>query len=191
MSLYRVNEIFTSIQGEGIDTGQLSTFIRLAGCNLACSFCDTNFSLFQIMNEEQIADRINPMSAVVITGGEPLLQDVKTLTTRLWEKYCIVTIETNGTQPASWNSFDKISLSPKVPFSECMVKEADSLKILFPYVNDITAENYAAFHAKHKTLQVIDPDKKPENIKAAIEELKNLSMEWRLGIQIHKFIGAR
>ena len=72
----RVNEIFYSIQGEGRYTGTPAIFIRLAGCNLRCDFCDTEHQPYQDLTEEEIMRQIAdfPTSHVVITGGEPMLQ---------------------------------------------------------------------------------------------------------------------
>ncbi|MDA8388628.1 MAG: radical SAM protein [Nitrospiraceae bacterium] len=97
----RISEIFTSIQGETTYTGRLSTFIRLAGCNLRCSYCDTKYaydsgvelSETEIMNEVSVVG----VNLITITGGEPLLQEeVFHLTERLLNDGHKVLIETNG-----------------------------------------------------------------------------------------------
>lgn len=109
--MYRVNEIFSSVQGEGTWLGRPVTFIRLAGCNLRCPWCDTDFSKWEEMDFEEIKDRIEHRS-VVITGGEPLLQYVKPLITSLrTELGCVVAYETNGTLPMPYA--DWIVCSPK------------------------------------------------------------------------------
>jgi len=100
---FKVVEIFDSIEGEGKRAGALATFIRLAECNLRCSFCDTTYSFgesadaYQIMTLEEILTRVNPrFSFVTLTGGEPLLAPhVDRLINRLAENYQ-VNIETNG-----------------------------------------------------------------------------------------------
>lgn len=78
----RVNEIFYSIQGEGRYTGTPAIFIRLAGCNLRCNFCDTEHQPYQDLTEEEIMRQIAdfPASHIVITGGEPMLQITQSLT---------------------------------------------------------------------------------------------------------------
>ena len=100
----RVVEIFDSIDGEGIRTGQTATFIRLAGCNLRCSYCDTAYALYgedvkceyTEMTPEEIADKVN-FCRVTLTGGEPLIHaDVKTLIDLLLSRGIEVNIETNG-----------------------------------------------------------------------------------------------
>ncbi|MDA8087631.1 MAG: radical SAM protein, partial [Nitrospiraceae bacterium] len=99
----KVCEIFTSIQGESTYTGQLSTFIRLSGCNLRCSYCDTKYAYTEgtelteaeIMNEVSIVG----VNLISITGGEPLLQEgVFHLVEKFLNEGHKVLIETNGSQ---------------------------------------------------------------------------------------------
>lgn len=67
----RINEIFYSLQGEGFYTGTPAVFVRLSGCNGACAFCDTDFTAFTEMTEQEVAAQVAsyPCSHVVITGG--------------------------------------------------------------------------------------------------------------------------
>ncbi|WP_069649423.1 radical SAM protein [Caloranaerobacter ferrireducens] len=97
--MLRVNEIFLSIQGEGISTGLPTIFIRLTGCNLRCSYCDTTYSYNygNLMTIEQIIDKVKIFGykRICITGGEPLLQnDIMKLLDKLTDYE--VNIETNG-----------------------------------------------------------------------------------------------
>jgi organic radical activating enzyme len=200
MKSFNVVEIFDSVQGEGIDTGKMMTFVRFAGCNLSCSFCDTDFSKGKMMTEKEIIAKCS--KAVVLTGGEPLAQDICSLARALWNDVYLA-LETNGTIELSDEHailYSSISLSPKVPRVKCKLHYCDSLKILFPYYNGITAIDYACFEAQHKTLQMIDPvlpNGEPNvlRINEAMEELKRLDAiglhDWRLGIQLHKFIGVK
>lgn len=100
---YRVNEIFKSIEGEGKRTGLPSTFIRLAGCNLRCSYCDTAYALKandgMPMTVDEIDEKVGELHSerLTITGGEPMLQDVMTLARELRPYEC--NIETNGSIP--------------------------------------------------------------------------------------------
>ena len=98
---YRVNDIFYTLQGEGFFTGVASVFIRLADCNLNCSFCDTEFSSSMEMGLDDISETIGQYKAkhIVLTGGEPTLQADKDLIDMLHEEGCFVQIETNGTNP--------------------------------------------------------------------------------------------
>ena len=99
----RVVSIFTSIDGEvsGYGQGRVSTFIRLAGCNLRCSYCDTFWAQDKMAGEEMEIDKILAQvktRKITITGGEPLLQQVglQKLLQRLFCLSYLVTIETNG-----------------------------------------------------------------------------------------------
>ncbi len=98
-----VNEIFSSIDGEGIRQGELATFIRFAGCNLNCSYCDTKYAQKKNQGIERSIDEIIEtiekanIKNITITGGEPLLQkDILKLVERLIELGYNVNIETNG-----------------------------------------------------------------------------------------------
>lgn len=99
--MLKVNEIFKSIQGESTYAGLPCTFIRLAGCNLRCTYCDTNYAYYhgRELSDEEIISKIeeNGVKCVEFTGGEPLLQEetpplIKTLLDRGYN----VLIETNG-----------------------------------------------------------------------------------------------
>lgn len=99
--MIKINEIFHSIQGEGIDAGKPAIFIRLTGCNLRCSYCDTTYAFHEgkNMSIEEIINEIKKWKCrrVCITGGEPLLQkNVYLLIDVLLEKGYEVSIETNG-----------------------------------------------------------------------------------------------
>lgn len=99
---YKVCEIFASIEGEGKRTGAMSVFVRLFGCNLHCSYCDSLYSVdgndYKEMDVTEIVKEVRkyPWSRVTLTGGEPLKQDVKPLLERLAEYGYEVNIETNG-----------------------------------------------------------------------------------------------
>lgn len=118
-----VKEIFKSIQGEGPYSGRRAIFIRLAGCNLKCSFCDTDHEGGESLSVSEIMFRITKEaggkfpSLIVITGGEPFLQDFSDLVKKLHLKPTvnIIQIETNGTiyQPAFPYHLTKIICSPK------------------------------------------------------------------------------
>jgi len=117
--LLPVSEIFYSLQGEGLRTGAPSLFIRLSGCNLSCSFCDTDTKSYEELTIAEILFRLSKEKAdcgwVVLTGGEPLIQDMDTLK-KLLESLrlagYLVQLETNGTRGTALD-FDHITVSPK------------------------------------------------------------------------------
>lgn len=99
--MLKVLEIFHSIDGEGTRAGELTTFIRLAGCNLHCRYCDTAYSInpkeWKEMSVEEVISKVQYRN-VTVTGGEPLLQeDAWILCKSLAEQGHSVNIETNGT----------------------------------------------------------------------------------------------
>lgn len=101
---FPVVEIFDSIDGEGITAGCLATFIRLAGCNIRCGYCDTSYALNKSdgteMTVDEIVARVKEIGnkRVTLTGGEPLwCSSVKTLIEAIMDEGCRVNIETNGT----------------------------------------------------------------------------------------------
>lgn len=102
MKEFSVNEIFSSIDGEGIRTGYLTTFIRFNGCNLSCTYCDTDYAqcvLEPNMTLQEIMDKVRSFTnnRITITGGEPLLQkNISKLIENLSFAGYEVNIETNG-----------------------------------------------------------------------------------------------
>ena len=110
----RINNIFYSLQGEGRNTGRAAVFIRFAGCNLRCSFCDTEFESYREMMEADILAVIRdyPSHFVVLTGGEPTLQVDETFVDFLHQHGYEVAMESNGTRPAPKN-LDWLTVSPK------------------------------------------------------------------------------
>jgi organic radical activating enzyme len=102
-NILQVQEIFPTMQGEGFFAGQAAIFIRLGGCNLACSFCDTEFESFNGMSIDHIINQAQKLSHnhikpfVVITGGEPMRQNILPLCEKLINLGFTIQIETNGT----------------------------------------------------------------------------------------------
>lgn len=124
-----VNEIFgPTIQGEGSHTGQRVAFLRLAGCNLSCVWCDTPYSWdwerynkaeeSHRMTIDEIAEKIEPMrvNRIVITGGEPMLQQSRFSLIKKATN-CKLDIETNGTRMPTEDAIEAVDLfcvSPKL-----------------------------------------------------------------------------
>lgn len=188
-----VIEIFQSIQGEGTMSGYPVTFIRLAGCNLACPWCDTKESWnpkdVEMLTAIQIADRcVYPF--VVITGGEPTIHDLKGLTDILSAYGFSTCLETNGTNviPEDWK-FHWITCSPKPPLFQVNCR-CDELKYV---VDDSFFEELIPTGiADYITLQ---PEScKQESLKRAIEIVEKSAASrkpYRLGIQLHKHINVK
>ena len=141
-TVYHINEIFYSLQGEGFHTGRPAVFVRFAGCNLRCPFCDTDFSHSEPMTAEQIARRVfdystHPHTLIVLTGGEPSLQVDNELVDALHAHQQTVTIETNGTRPVPDN-IDWVTLSPKaVPADESKVVLSHEPKVVLTQSDEV------------------------------------------------------
>jgi len=112
----RVNETFLSLQGEGSLIGTAAFFIRLDGCPLRCSWCDTPYALEgdagHPMEVDELLAQVGSLRHVVITGGEPLAQDIAPLVAALRDRH--VTVETSGTIFADLPDVSLFSISPKV-----------------------------------------------------------------------------
>lgn len=112
---FHVSEVFDSIEGEGKRTGYMSIFVRLTGCNLRCSYCDTKYAQIMgqedtEMTEEELIKRIKsyPWKKVTLTGGEPLLHSVDSLVSTLSKENYEVNIETNGAVPLLENRYNNV-----------------------------------------------------------------------------------
>lgn len=202
--MLRLSEIFYSIQGEGVHAGRPAIFIRLAGCNLSCDFCDTDhtekFQLDTMGVWKSIGALTNinmpahvPM--VVITGGEPLLQydEVKELVRLLRRNYFFVAVETNGTVNVDWGSWASwLTVSPKS--YPPVQKRGDELKLIYTGQEAWQIQRWASYYFAHYVLQpcwVEDNEKlRKYYINGAIEFVKKNPI-WRLGLQCQKFVNIR
>lgn len=187
--MYRVNEIFYSLQGEGRNTGRVAVFIRFSGCNLKCSFCDTDFDAYREMSVEDIVAAIRQWKQaafVVLTGGEPALQADKKLIDSLHVEGFCVAMESNGTkQPPP--GLDWLTVSPKV---RPVVTRCNELKCIFDGqkpVDDFGIE------ADYYYLQPCDTGDDVQN-KAVMQACIHYIIshpKWRLSLQTHKMIGFK
>lgn len=189
----RVNEIFYSLQGEGRHTGTPAVFIRFSGCNLKCSFCDTDHQPFTEMTEEDIARRIKeyPARFVVLTGGEPTMQLTPKLTDMLHAGGYYIAMETNGTYSLPDGcSVDWITCSPKG--KPLRIGRIDELKVVYEG-DDAMVDKYAAVEAGEYRLQpcdVKDDIRNKRNLQGAIDYCLR-HPEWKLSLQTHKIIDVR
>jgi 7-carboxy-7-deazaguanine synthase len=202
----KVCEIFTSIQGESSYAGMPCTFIRLTGCNLRCSYCDTSYAYFEgrELSDDEILSKVRRagIDLVEITGGEPLLQyEVFQLVRRLLNENYEILIETNGSQ--SIKEIDKraiVVLDIKTPGSgmsrEMDFSNLDSIRssdeIKFVITNREDYEWSKEIIQKHKLLGkchlLFSPAfgiLPPENLAGWIIDDR---LKIRLNLQLHKYI---
>lgn len=128
----RVNEIFPSIQGEGVYFGERQVFVRFSGCNLSCNYCDTDFNSYREYRPDSLLSRIKSFDggihSVSFTGGEPLLQkDFLKEALRLVKAAGYTTyLETNGTLSRELNEViafvDIIAMDVKLPSSASLMR---------------------------------------------------------------------
>lgn len=186
-----VNEIFYSLQGEGGRTGEPSIFIRLTKCNLACSFCDTDFAHGDDMTLEEILEVIKqyPCQWIIWTGGEPTLQLKDEHLAFFKAKGYKQAIETNGTKKVP-SLIDYITCSPK--------KNYETIKTRIPFANEIriplqegdTLPDISIFPKadKYFVSPIFDADKiNLQNVNYCVELIKK-DPRWTLSLQTHKLI---
>lgn len=218
--IYRVNELFESIQGEGHFSGVPSVFIRLQGCDVGCSWCDTQHSWVISPEFERSISEVNqpcqsqPVWAratalqllelvegyrarhIVITGGEPCSYDLSPLTERLHEKGYSVQIETSGTYAIKAAEKVWVTVSPKVamkgglPVLDEALERANEIKHPVARQADIDELDKLLARLQHN---------RPEIALQPISQLARatqlcietcIARNWRLSVQLHKYLGV-
>lgn len=190
----KINEIFYSVQGEGLHAGRPAHFIRFSGCNLHCPFCDTKHEEGVMMTDEEILEKINfGSNMVVLTGGEPSLFIDEQFIRKLNNLGKYVCIETNGTHELPKGKFF-VTLSPKFEFvskAELKVKRASELKVVWNGKNNMY--KYSDIVAKHRFIQPCDTQDKEKNaqIMQEVVEYVKEHPEWRVSVQTQKILNVR
>jgi organic radical activating enzyme len=196
--MYKINELFYSLQGEGFHTGTPAVFVRFSGCNLRCAFCDTLHQGGGLISLQEIVNEVNkyPIAPlIVLTGGEPSLFIDEAFVDELKQKTGKrIAIETNGTRPLP-NNLDWVTLSPKSAFEggdlePYVLKTCDELKVVY-LGQDLV--QYAGIEAKHRFLQPCfceDETQRKANMKASVEAVMQ-NPGWRLSLQIHRILNIR
>ena len=197
--MYRVNDIFYSLQGEGRNTGRAAVFVRFAGCNLRCGFCDTEFNSYREMTADAILEAIVPYPSrfIVLTGGEPTLQVNEEFVTLLHHHGYEVAMESNGTRPAPMN-LDWLTVSPKEIRKEpderkVAWRQPDELKVVF---DETTDPKVFIAHFQLPPLLYLqpcdtgDPERNKRILQACVSYIEQ-HPEWRLSLQTHKLIDIK
>ena len=195
---YRINEIFYSLQGEGVRAGCPSLFVRFSRCNLQCAVathgfdCDTEFESGSEMSVEEIVTEVRGLSRdcqwIVLTGGEPALQVDEALIDALHAAGYRLAIETNGTValPAG---LDWVTVSPKVPEDALRQRAADEVK----YVRAVGQEiPQTVVDARHYLISpAFDGDCLRNETREWCLDLVRSHPNWRISVQQHKGWGVR
>ena len=189
-------EMFYTLQGEGYHQGKAAYFIRLAGCDVGCVWCDVkdswDASKHPVLSIEEIVNSAlsHPARLAIITGGEPLLYNLDALTTALKKVGFEVNIETSGSSPMS-GKWDWVCLSPKkfkVPLSESIAAASELKVVIFNKHDFEWAETYAKqVPATCKLYLQPEWDKANEITPLIIEYIK-ANPKWELSAQLHKYI---
>ena len=206
----KINEIFMSIQGEGLLTGLPTVFVRLQGCNLRCTYCDTKYSYHKGIDQniDQIVNEIGKyrVKRVCITGGEPLLQaDTNDLVQTLIKKHYNISIETNGSislKKITNNHSLLFSLDIKCPSSGSqnmmdlsnlnIVKKKDQVKFIIGNQEDL---DFACELIRKKKLcaktNIFFHPVGGIDAKNLVKKILKRGVDVRIGLQIHKIIWGR
>jgi 7-carboxy-7-deazaguanine synthase len=191
--MLQLAEIFYSLQGEGTWTGTPAVFVRLAGCNLACDFCDTDYALKFIASVDDVVARVRaeggdcPM--VILTGGEPLAQaETPGLIAALRADGRRVHIESNGTIDVPLPDDVWLTVSPKERLHPLMASRANEAKLI---VDGRVPTEWLEEFPLHTPVFLQPEGNKPANVDLAVAASKRFPQRLRLSLQTHKFIGIR
>ncbi len=198
MRSYQINEIFYSLQGEGVRAGEPSLFVRFARCNLACSVdshgfdCDTEFESGRRLGAAEIVGELQALSAdcrwVVLTGGEPALQLDRELIEALHEAGYRLAIETNGSIELP-PGLDWITVSPKVAEHAIRQRRADEVKYVRAYGQAIPETVVEADH--YLISPAFEGDELDRRTLGWCIRLVREHPPWRLSVQQHKLWRVR
>lgn len=197
---FEVSDVFWSLQGEGSKAGVPMYFIRFAGCNLSCPFCDTNYAKKETLSTSELLARLNQFRStgffarwVCLTGGEPSLQPIDRLAIALRLNGYESQVETNGTNSERLPDphYAEIIVSPKS--RDIHVEFAHEIKLVVH--SGISNEDYAEWMREIETRAgkftplFLQPDNNSiEQVRRIINLVKG-NTRWRLSMQIHKLIG--
>ena len=189
-------EMFYSLQGEGFHQGRAAFFIRLAGCDVGCVWCDVkeswDASKHPTLSIEEIvtAAKANPSRLAIVTGGEPLLYNLDPLTNALKAAGFETNIETSGSSPMTGH-WDWVCLSPKkfkAPLEE-NISLASELKVVVFNKHDFDwAETYAKQVSPSCKLYLQPEWDKAAQITPLVIDYIKANPQWELSAQLHKYI---
>lgn len=192
--MYPLVEIFESLQGEGRNVGRPVVFVRFAGCNLRCPWCDTDFSVKFVLSLKELIKEIAlfKSKSVILTGGEPTIQnEMPEFVAALKREGYWIGVETNGTNDVDWLSFvDYVAMSPKRG-SKIELRRANEVRIVAESedIVEFCREMHAQIAADDYYISPCDHDGEIDfpAAKAVLAQLDGFS----LSVQLHKILGFR
>jgi len=195
---YPIVEIFHSVQGEGYHTGTPSIFIRFGGCNLQCSWCDTDFSKWDRMSITEIMTILEQWTTkrIIYTGGEPAMQKLRPLSNELHSKGYNIAIETNGTIELKEGLVDWICVSPKdMLYPEFSIKQrkGDELKVVYTGQDLSMYDNLKKGFDNLFLQPCYDESKDAGTNGETFHSTFDIVMQnpgWNLSLQTHKWMGV-
>jgi organic radical activating enzyme len=188
-------EAFYTIQGEGFHKGTAAYFVRIGGCDVGCHWCDVkeswNADLHPPTNVEAIVkDAANYSNTIVVTGGEPLMWNMKPLTDLLKTKNLQTHIETSGAYNLT-GTWDWICLSPKklkLPTKE-IYKKADELKVIVYNRSDFKFAEEQAVKVNKECILYLQPEwSRRDNVIPLIVDYVMENPKWKVSLQTHKYL---
>lgn len=193
-----VVETFHSIQGEGTWAGTNAFFIRLAGCDVGCPWCDTKQSWspkhhpLRTLGELVTEARSAHPHIVVITGGEPLMHDLSALTGQLREAGLQTHLETSGAHPFS-GTFDWVTFSPKrfKPPHPSIYAHVSELKVVIGDETDLKWAEQQATNVPSTVSKLLQPEWETPSSRDKVFAYVLKHPEWRVSLQTHKFLGVQ
>ena len=188
-------EHFYTLQGEGMHAGKAAYFIRLAGCDVGCHWCDVKDSWDEnthpLTDMEALAKEATDLSkTIVITGGEPLMWNLDFLTSKLKEFGATIHIETSGAYSLS-GQLDWITLSPKkrAEVKPDVLEKASELKCIIFNNDDFRfAEKHAALVSPDCKLYLQVEWSKKEKMSPLVVEYVKQNPQWQVSVQTHKYL---
>ncbi|WP_340074717.1 7-carboxy-7-deazaguanine synthase QueE [Leptobacterium sp. I13] len=188
-------EAFYTIQGEGYHKGTAAYFIRIGGCDVGCHWCDVKESWDAATHpptaiKSIVENAANYSDTIVVTGGEPLMWNMKPLTSQLKAEGLKTHIETSGAYPLT-GIWDWICLSPKktkLPLDEVYIK-ADELKIIVYNQHDFIFAEEQAKKVGENCILYLQPEwSKRDKIIPAIVDYVMKHPKWKVSLQTHKYL---
>jgi 7-carboxy-7-deazaguanine synthase len=197
MTTYPVMEHFYTLQGEGYWSGHAAYFIRLAGCDVGCTWCDVKESWDEEKHPSYSIDTIKswlencPTSIVVVTGGEPTLYNLDSLTSMIKNLGKRTHIETSGTNELT-GVWDWVTFSPK-RFKKNLdeyYQNSSELKIIAAHKNDLRWAHEFEAKMNENTHLYIQPEwEMRKNMEPLCIEFVKENPNWILSLQTHKYLG--